>query len=53
MNRKRTLRFLQLLATGGVVFQVAGCAAGLAPAILSLAESAAVNFLFSALVPGP
>lgn len=52
MNGKRVLRFLQLVATGGVVFQVTGCAGGLAPVFLSLAESTVLDLLLTALLPG-
>jgi hypothetical protein len=51
MNGKRFLRCLQLAATGGVVFQIGGCAGGLAPVFLSLVESFTLDFLFRALVP--
>lgn len=51
MNRKQTLRILQLVATGGLVFQVAGCAGGLAPVFLSLAESVVLELLLGPFVP--
>lgn len=50
MNRHRSLRrFVALGAAGGCLLQVTGCAAGLAPVLLSLAESALLSYLFGGL----
>ncbi len=47
MSKHRSLRrFAALGAVGGCLLQVTGCAAGLAPVLLSLAESVLLSFLF-------
>jgi len=51
MQTKRRLeRIAVLMATGGCLLQVAGCAAGLAPAYASLVESAVLRALIGALL---
>ena len=49
-RRHRLGRFVILLATGGCLLQVVGCVAGLAPAMVSYAESAALRGLLGWLV---
>ena len=49
-KRHRLGRFVILLTTGGCLLQVVGCVAGLAPTIVSYAESAALRGLLGWLV---
>jgi len=45
--RRRTIRLAAVLVAGGVVMQLAGCAAGLAPVFLSFVESTVLRALLS------
>lgn len=42
---RRVLRILALASAGGFMFQLTGCAAGLAPVFASLVESALLSLL--------
>ena len=44
-------RVIALVCVGGSLFQLVGCAAGLAPVYLSLAESALLSLLLSQFAP--
>lgn len=48
---RRITKFLAIAATGGLVFQTTGCAAGLSPVILSVLESLVVEWILSAAFP--
>jgi hypothetical protein len=43
-------RLAALASSGGVLFQLTGCASGLAPVLVSFAESAALSYLLGLLV---
>lgn len=43
-------RMAMLAATGGVLLQLAGCASGLSPVLVSFAESAVLSFLLGYIV---
>jgi len=42
---RRILRILALASTGGFMLQLTGCAAGLAPVLVSLVESTVLSLL--------
>ena len=47
---RRFGRILALLATGGCLVQVTGCASGLVPAYLSFAESTVLRLILAGLI---
>jgi len=52
MYDRRTLRrFVVLVASGGLLLQLVGCAAGLGPILLSVAESGLLNLLLGSVAP--
>lgn len=51
IRRVRLLRLAGVWAAAGTVFQLAGCAAGLAPEVLSFLESALLDLLLSSILP--
>jgi len=48
---RRARRGLVLLVSGGLLLQVAGCATGLVPVVLSFIESTLVNTLLTGFFP--
>jgi len=48
---RKVRRVVALVACGGTLLQVAGCAAAFAPVVLSYLESSIVNLLLQTLTP--
>lgn len=48
---RRVVKFAALAATGGLVFQTTGCAAGLSPVFLSVLESLVIEWILGAAFP--